>query len=77
MNIITQKNKKYDIIHNYKFKKVGFKMGRKRKEKAYRKISQGVRIEYWIVKYFRDNNINLSQTVNNLLKQWIKDRHNI
>lgn len=51
-------------------------MGRKRKDKVYRKISQGVRIEYWILQYFRDNNINLSQTVNNLLKQWIMDRHN-
>ena len=33
--------------------------------------------EYWIVMYFRENDINLSQTVDNLHKQWIKDRHNI
>lgn len=67
---------KYDIIHNHKFKKVGLIMGRKRKDKVYVKVTQGVRIEYWIVKYFRDNGINLSETVNNLLKQWIMGRHN-
>lgn len=48
-------------------------MGRKQIEKIYKKVKAGVSIDYWIYMYFKDNNINLSNITNELLKQYIKD----
>lgn len=50
-------------------------MGRKQKDPLYLKVVQGVRLERWIVMYFRDNKINLSKICNKLLKEYIKKQY--
>lgn len=47
-------------------------MGRKPKDSLYVKVVRGVRIEKWIVVYFKENKLNLSEICNKLLKEYIK-----
>jgi hypothetical protein len=49
-------------------------MSKKVVDPAYLKLPVSVSLERWIVQYFKDNNINLSNLVSKLLKSYINEK---
>lgn len=50
-------------------------MSKNRVEPLYRKTKLSVAVEKWLIVYMDENNINKSELVNKLLKQWIKGQN--